>query len=106
MKKCLSISAAAALAALCSGCFTAPFMPPQGIITSYSAPLTTEGPCKEGAKKGSSSAINMLCLLTVGDCSLNAAIKDGGLKEMYYADYEYMNVLWLFQKVTVDVVGE
>ena len=109
MMKRLSLSAAAAaFALLCSGCLciTAPFMPPQGIITSYSAPLTTEGPCKEGTKRGSSSAINVLCLLTVGDCSLNAAIKDGGLKEMYYADYQYMNVLWLFQKVTVDVVGE
>lgn len=106
MKHLSLFAAAAVIAAMCSGCFTAPFSLPFGLVTSYSAPLTTEGPCKEGLKKGSSSAISVLNLVTVGDCSLNAAIKEGGLKEMYYADYEYTNVLWLFQKVTIDVFGE
>lgn len=94
------------LALGCTGCLRAPFQPPAGAVTVYSAPLTTDCNVKQGTKTGSADAISILGLVSAGDCSLNAAIKAGGLKEAYYADYKYMSILGIFQKVTVNVVGE
>ena len=98
--------AGALLAIGCVGCLSAPFQPPTGVVTACSDPLTTECNVKHGSKTGSSEAISILGLVAVGDCSLNAAIKQGKLKEAYYADYKYLNILGIFQKVTVNVVGE
>lgn len=103
MKK---LAAGALLAIGCAGCLSAPFQPPAGAVTAYSAPLTTECNVKQGSKTGSAEAISILGLIAVGDCSLNAAIKEGKLKEAYYADYKYLSILGIFQKVTVNVVGE
>ena len=103
MKK---VIAGTLLAVACVGCLRAPFRPPAGVVTVYSAPLTTECNVKQGSKTGSADTISILGLVAVGDCSLNEAIKNGGLKEAYYADYEYLNILGIFQKVTVNVIGE
>ena len=75
-------------------------------MTSYTAPLSTEGNWKQGSKTGSSGAICVLGIVAVGDCSLDAAIKNGDLKEAYYADYKYFNVFGIYQSVTVNVTGE
>ena len=50
--------------------------------------------------------MSVLGLVAVGDCSLKAAMDEGGLKSAEYADYEYFNVLGIYQKVTLRVVGE
>lgn len=89
-----------------SGCLVAPFQPPAALVASYSAPLSTEGGFKQGEKIGKSEAINVLGLVAVGDCSLNTAIKDGHLKSVYYVDYEYFNVLGIYQRVTINAVGD
>lgn len=89
-----------------AGCLTAPFQPPAGVVSSYSAPLSTEGNWKAGSKTGSASAVCVLGLVSVGDCSLNAAMKNGGLKQAYYSDYDYFNVLGIYQRVTVKVMGD
>ena len=94
------------IAGICVGCVWAPFQPPTGIVTSYKAPLSTEGNWKCGSKVGTSSAMSILGLVAVGDCSLKAAMDEGGLKSAEYADYEYFNVLGFYQKVTLRVVGE
>jgi len=97
------------IASLLTGCMgiRAPFQPPDGgIVSSYKAPLSTEGNWKTGSKMGQSSAINVIGVVTVGDCSIKAAMQNGGLKEVNYADYEYFNILGLYQKITVQVTGE
>lgn len=41
-----------------------------------------------------------------GDCSLDAAVRDGGLARVDYADYEYVSVFnGFFSKTTVYVYG-
>ena len=98
------------MAGCCAGCIvggpSAPFQPPIGLVTSYKAPLSTEGNWKNGSKVGTSSAMSVLGLVAVGDCSLKAAMDEGNLKSAGYADYEYFNVLGIYQKVTLRVVGE
>ena len=90
----------------CAGCLMAPFQPPTGFVTSYRAPLSTEGNWKSGSKTGEASSVNIIGLVAVGDCSINAAMHNGGLKTASFADYEYFNVLGLYQKATVRVTGE
>ena len=94
------------IAGICAGCVWAPFQPPAGLVTSYKAPLSTDGNWKNGSKVGTSSAISVLGLVATGDCSLKAAMDEGDLKSAEYADYEYFNILGIYQKVTLRVVGE
>jgi len=94
------------IACVCAGCLTAPFQPPPGIVSSYSAPLSTEGNWKAGSKTGKAEAFCVLGIVAAGDCSLDAAIKNGGLKTVSYADYDYLNVLGIYQKVTVKAMGD
>ena len=94
------------MAGFSAGCVCAPFQPPAGIVSSYAAPLSTEGNWRQGSKTGSADAICVLGIVAVGDCSLDRAIKNGNLKEAYYADYKYFNVLGIYQSVTVNVIGE
>lgn len=96
----------AALAMGLAGCISAPFQPPMGVVTNYKAPLSTEGSWKQGTKTGAAEAACVLGLVATGDCSLNTAIKNGNLKEAYYADYEYFNFLGIYQSVKVIVTGE
>ena len=89
-----------------TGCLSAPFQPPPAAVTAYSAPLSTEGNWKIGSKTGSAEAVCILGLVAVGDCSLNTAAANGGLKEVHYADYKYVNILGIYQCVTVSVTGD
>ena len=90
----------------CAGCLVAPFQPPTGMVTSYKAPLSMEGNWKAGSKKGEASSMSILGLVAVGDCSISAAMQNGGLKTASFVDYEYFNVLGFYQKATVRVTGE
>ena len=98
------------MAGCCAGCIvggpSAPFQPPIGIVTSYKAPLSTEGNWKNCSKVGTSSAMSILGIVAIGDCSLKTAMDAGGLKSAEYADYEYFNVLGFYQKITLFVMGE
>ena len=81
--------------------------PPAFLVTIQSAPVSTvfhAGPV--GTRKGSSSATNILGLVALGDCGINAAIKDGNLKTISHADYSVTNILWLFNVTEVTVYGE
>ena len=101
------IACAAGLSMLMTGCLVAPFQPPQGTVYSkYAAPLSTEGNLKQGTKRGSTEVVTVLGLVSTGDCSLKKAMDNGGIKEAYYADYEYFNVLGVYQKTTLNVTGE
>ena len=105
----------AGLVALCSvlmtvGCvapFNAPVVPPVGaFFTKYDAPLTTEGVGQSvGTKQGKASMVNVLALVAFGDCSLDAAARDGNLSTIEYVDYSYLNVFGMFQSFTVIVHG-
>lgn len=104
--KAMGLMAGLALAVGCAGCLSAPFQPPVGAVTNYKAPLSTEGNWTAGQKKGSASMTSVLGIVSAGDCSIAAAIKDGGLKSANYVDYDYFNVLGIFQRVTVNVFGD
>jgi hypothetical protein len=91
-----------------SGCATAPFMPPQGFVfTNTKAPLDIDyDKTTLGEKSGSASACSILGLFAFGDVSTQTAAKEGRLSVINHADYEYLNVLYIYQKTTVTVYGE
>ena len=98
----------AGFAMLLSGCYSTPIMPPSGAISSISAPLSAEYSPETtiSTKSGEASTMAVLGLVSWGDCSIEAAASDGGLRQVNHADYSYLNILGIWQKFTVKVHGE
>lgn len=103
MGKMLMVSLFAA--ALC-GCVSAPFQPPMGFVSQVKAPLSTDGNWQVGLKSGAADSKCVLGLCAWGDCSITAAAEAGGLKRVDYVDYDYVNIIGVWQKVTVTAYGE
>jgi hypothetical protein len=111
MKKALAAVLVVSGAAMLSGCLTAPVMPPMGIIyTSYRAPLDFDQEGAEGtvigSKEGMAHTTSILGLVAQGDASIVTAAKNGEITKVHGADYDYFNVLGVYQKYTTIVRGE
>jgi len=109
MRRVLAV--AAGCASLClAGCagYRAEVIPPVGMIYSnYRAPLTAEYSGQSVERKaGEASSVSILGLVAYGDCSLDTAARAGGLTTINYCDYEYLNVLGIYQKFTVMAHGK
>ncbi|HNT36758.1 MAG TPA: TRL domain-containing protein [bacterium] len=93
---------------LCSGCFIAPVVPPVGIgFSSFKAPLDVENSqTTVSARRGEASSVCVLFLFSFGEAGIEDAARAGGLRVVNHADYEYLNVLGIFQKYTTIVYGE
>lgn len=95
-------------ASLLTGCLVVPVQPPTGIVYSdYRAPLDydQEG-LPMGSRTGMSESISILGLVALGDASIDAAATNGGISNVHGADYEYFNVLGVYQKYVTIVNGE
>lgn len=57
-------------------------------------------------KVGTSQAISYLGVVAVGDASIDAAAKRGGITKIHHVDEHATNVLGLFAKYEVIVYGE
>ena len=106
MKRIAAIVLATLVAIGVAGCLSAPFQPPSGVVSVTTAPLSTEGNWDIGTKSGKSSSFSVLGLYASGDCSIATAARNGGLKKSGHVDYEYVNVIGIWQKATVIVYGE
>lgn len=106
MKKTFAIVLASLLAVGLAGCLSAPFQPPSGVVSVTTAPLSTEGNWEVGSKRGEAFSTSILGLYATGDCSIAAAARNGGLKKIGHVDYEYVNIIGVWQKATVIVYGE
>lgn len=108
MRRSVTALAAVCLAALLTGCYTAPVKPPfGGLYSNYDAPLTTEfnGQDAVPQKAGSASSYSILGLIAWGDCSVRTAASQAGLYTVNYCDYRYKNVLGVYQEFTVIARG-
>lgn len=91
-----------------SGCLIAPVIPPAGMVyTGYSAPLDLDYQATPtaGTKVGRASTMSVLGLVAWGDGSAEAAARAGMIQTIDGADYEYLNVLGVFQRYTTVVRG-
>ncbi len=106
--KLLKTLVAAALVSSMASCISAPFVPPIGAAyADVKAPLDVD--FKDTAvtsKTGRAEAFCILGLVSWGDCSTKTAAAKGALKTISHADYEFFNVIGVYQKTTVVVEGE
>lgn len=57
-------------------------------------------------KTGTAKCIAVLGLVAVGDCSIESAMKNGGITKIHHVDYNAKNFLGIYAEYTVDVYGE
>ncbi|MBI1291739.1 hypothetical protein GC173_10920 [bacterium] len=108
MKKLLALAAVTIVSLQLTGCLVAPVQPPMGILyTSYQAPLDyDQSNSSVGSKSGSAETMSILGLVALGDGSVKTAASNGGLSTISGADYEYLNIIGVYQKYTTIVHGE
>ena len=85
------------------------------VVTSVKAPLTVDfesTPVCEKSGKASAEYLMVPCCygpifsFAWGDSSIEAAIVDGNLSDVEYADYEILNILGIYQQTTVTAYGK
>ena len=108
MKKLLLCLGLVACLAGLTGCMTAPVVPPLGMAFSeIKAPLDIDYTSSDvTGKSGVAESMSVLGLVAIGDASANAAAKAGGINTINHADYEYFNVLGVYQRYRTVVYGK
>ena len=88
-----------------SGCYSAPVMPPVGLIYNETeAPMALMA--KElGSKQGEATATGYFGIVSLGSCSVAAAANAGGITDIKHTDYKFSNILG-FQRFTTIVYGD
>ena len=82
---------------------------PGFLYSEYKAPaydLTTETSAPAAVKMGRATCKSILGLVAIGDCSLEAAKKAGGISRVAAVDYEYENIIGLYATYTLRVSGQ
>ena len=90
------------------GCYAAPVIPPGGnVYSNISAPLDVDADgLGTGSKSGSSAVTSILGVVSWGDCSVEAAAGAGGISTVNQLDYEFFNILGIYQKFTTVAHGD
>lgn len=107
MKKCVALALAvvAGMTLLC-GCVTMPVDLSNALIADVKLPGTVTE-LSVGSKTGSATAQNILGIIGQGDCSIEAAAKNGAIRKVATVDYKVKNILWgVFSEVTTVVTGD
>ena len=91
-----------------TGCLVAPVVPPIGFaFTDIQAPLDIDyDPTVVDGEVGISESISILGLIAIGDASAKTAAHDARITTIEHADYEYFNVLGVFQRYRTVVSGK
>jgi TRL-like protein family len=89
-----------------SGCYSAPIMPPVGLVfSSVHAPVQPAG--EIGSLTGRASCHAILGVAAWGNCSLKAAATAAGITTVKHSDYTFRNiVLGAYQSYTTVVYGD
>ena len=105
MKTAMAIAASLLLVLGGLGCMGAPIVPPLGIVyTNIDAPISLRGDF--GSKRGEASVTAYLALFSTGDASVRAAARNGGISNVKHVDYEFRNVIGIYQRYTTVVFGD
>ena len=104
---------AAALAA--PGCvpYSAPVMPPRGLVSYYKAPLTTDFDATDTGSKVGRVSTSYVRIPTPwvdldfawSQADVEAAARNGGITTVTYVDYEYLSILGFVGKFTLIAHG-
>ncbi len=104
-KSCVKLMIALGLAAGLTGCIGAPVVPPLGLIyTNIDAPLSLAG--EVGSRRGESTVISIAGLISTGDGSVKAAAAAGGITRVQRVDYEFFNLIGIYQRYKTVAYGD
>ncbi|RKY02293.1 TRL-like protein family [Candidatus Poribacteria bacterium] len=78
---------------------------PGALYTDVKGPLAAT-PLPTYSKVGTASCYSLLGLVALGDASIEAAMKNGGIKKIHHVDFKSYNLLGIYSKFTVIVYGE
>jgi len=109
MKRLIVATSLALGLAVLSGCYSAPVMPPPGLIYQDTfAPIDTDAQASPagGMNSGRAEAYSILGLIAMGDASVNAASQNANLTSVEHVDYEFFNILGIYQKFTTIAYGK
>jgi hypothetical protein len=108
IRKLIAAVATLMTIAFVSGCYSAPVMPPTGVIYSnIDAPTSLSiGGQDLGTRRGEASCVSLLGLFAWGDCSAKAAADDGAINELKQLDYNFFNFLFVWQSLTTIAYGD
>lgn len=101
MKAKLSILSLIIVAA--SGCATS--FPVGGLYTDVSLPVEATGAAGRASKVGTAECKSILTLVATGDCSIEAAKKQGGVTTVDHVDWHAENILGIIGNYKVTVYG-
>jgi hypothetical protein len=86
------------------GCAT--LIPMGGLYTGAKLPGMATSNSGVSTKTGEAQCISVLALVAVGDCSIDAAKKNGGITKVYNVDWDVRNILGIYGTYKVIVSGE
>ena len=104
----LSLIVLPALALLLNACVVAPVIPPVGwAYTDFRAPLDInyQATPVNSPKTGKAESMCILGMVATGDASAEAAARNAGISTIEHADYEFFNVLGVYQVYRTVVSG-
>ena len=108
MARCFLMLALLCSLPLVAGCLVAPVIPPLGALyTDMSAPLDNDLQGQAlGSKKGTGETTSILGMVTWGDASVATAAEQAGILKVNHVDYDFLNILGVYQRFTVVVHGD
>ena len=86
------------------GC--AMLVPMGSIYTNVKLPMASTGNGGVSNKTGEATCISVLAIVAVGDCSIEAAKKNGGITKVNSVDWQINNILGIYGTYKVVVSGE
>ena len=87
-----------------TGC--AMMVPVGTLYTGVKFPIAVTANSGPSTKTGEAKCISVLSLVAVGDCSIDAAMKNGGITKVHHVDWNAMNILGFYGSYKVIVSGE
>ncbi len=102
---CVGIAGLLMLALMVSGCAYAVSPVMGGLYTGVKAPIAATN-LEKSSKTGTAVCKSILGIVALGDCSIDAAMKDGKISKVHHVDHETMSILFLYATYTTVVSGE
>jgi hypothetical protein len=79
---------------------------PRGVLYTE-VKLPTEATSADASTKvGTSQCISVLGWVAVGDASIEAAMKNGGIKKIHHVDWDAKNILGIYGQYKTTVYGK
>jgi hypothetical protein len=102
--KRIVLVAAIGATAILSGC--ASNQPHGGAFTDLTLPVQVTNENGTSSKQGKSSCVSYAAMVAMGDCSIEAAKRDGGITEVHHMDWKVNSILGIIGRYELTVYGE